>query len=70
MCSDGVELICPKNKKIRFDLEPGPGVILQATYPDACKNCPNSPANGGSGICHCTLGSYNITAFSSSLLDN
>ena len=24
--------------------------------PDPCKNCPNNPANGGSGICHCILG--------------
>ena len=22
---------------------------------DCCKNCPNNPANGGSGICNCTL---------------
>lgn len=21
-----------------------------------CTNCPNNPENGGSGICHCTLG--------------
>lgn len=24
--------------------------------PDACKSCSNHPANGGSGICNCTLG--------------
>lgn len=23
--------------------------------PDPCKNCPNHPNNGGSGICHCTV---------------
>lgn len=23
---------------------------------DPCKNCPNHPSNGGSGICHCILG--------------
>lgn len=23
---------------------------------DACKNCPNHPSNGGSGVCHCILG--------------
>lgn len=23
---------------------------------DPCKACPNNPANGGSGICHCILG--------------
>ena len=24
--------------------------------PEACKRCTNHPSNGGSGICHCTLG--------------
>lgn len=24
--------------------------------PDPCRNCPNHPSNGGSGICNCTLG--------------
>lgn len=23
---------------------------------EVCKHCSNNPANGGSGICHCTLG--------------
>lgn len=27
------------------------------TYiPEACRNCSNHPSNGGSGICHCILG--------------
>ena len=26
-----------------------------------CKNCPNDPSNGGSGICHCVLGCPKIT---------
>ena len=26
-----------------------------------CKNCPNHPDNGGSGICHCILGSPKVT---------
>ena len=30
-------------------------------YKDACRNCPNNPNNGGSGICQCTLGLYRIT---------
>ena len=29
--------------------------------PEACKGCANHPSNGGSGICHCTLGSFTIT---------
>ena len=24
--------------------------------PDACRACGNHPSNGGTGICHCTLG--------------
>lgn len=28
---------------------------------DACKQCSNNPANGGSGICHCILGTSPIT---------
>lgn len=24
--------------------------------PDGCKNCSNHPSNGGSGVCHCTIG--------------
>ena len=28
--------------------------------PDACKHCSNHPLNGGSGICHCTLGMQKI----------
>lgn len=29
--------------------------------PSACKSCLNHPSNGGSGICHCTLGAPVIT---------
>ena len=29
--------------------------------PDSCKNCPNHPSNGGSGICNCILGQPTIT---------
>lgn len=30
--------------------------------PAACRSCSNHPSNGGSGICHCTLGSYGVTS--------
>ena len=30
-------------------------------FSDACKTCSNNPANGGSGICHCILGTSPIT---------
>ena len=26
------------------------------TAPGPCRNCPNHPMNGGTGICHCILG--------------
>ncbi len=29
--------------------------------PPACRNCGNHPVNGGSGICHCTLGTTQVT---------
>ena len=32
-----------------------------STYvPEACKNCPKHPTNGGDGICHCILGGLEI----------
>ena len=45
--------------------EPQPAVLKETTYTynasnfsnAACKSCSNNPANGGSGICFCTLGS-------------
>ena len=43
--------------------EPQPAVLKESTYTynasnysyNACKDCSNNPANGGNGICHCTL---------------
>ena len=32
-----------------------------SSIPDPCRSCPNHPSNGGSGICHCTLGTIQIT---------
>lgn len=29
--------------------------------PPACRDCSNHPSNGGSGVCHCTLGSVHTT---------
>ena len=31
-----------------------------SSVPDPCKGCSNHPSNGGSGICHCTLGTQTI----------
>lgn len=32
-----------------------------SNIPEACRNCPTHPSNGGSGICNCTLGLPKIT---------
>lgn len=38
-----------------------PGVYNGAFDKTACLTCPNNPANGGSGICSCTLGQLTFT---------
>ena len=38
--------------------------------PAACKNCSNHPSNGGSGICHCTLGLEPIRCYSTTSTAN
>ena len=38
-----------------------PYVAEPSSVPEACRHCSSHPSNGGSGICHCTLGSYTIT---------
>lgn len=38
-----------------------PGVYSGAFDKTACRTCPNNPANGGSGICSCTLGQMIFT---------
>lgn len=32
----------------------------EENIPISCKNCSNHPSNGGSGVCHCTLGMTEI----------
>ena len=34
----------------------------QNGIPEACRSCTNHPSNGGTGICHCTLGSPSVTS--------
>lgn len=39
-----------------------PTIYWPNTYiPEACRSCANHPSNGGTGICHCTLGSPSVT---------
>ena len=45
---------CDCQKFIVRTIEREPGI------PPACINCSNHPSNGGSGICHCILGSPKI----------
>ena len=49
----------------RVGLTPVEDPIKEQFYsgdiPNACMGCPNHPANGGSGICHCILGSKEWT---------
>lgn len=34
--------------------------ITKSSIPNACRNCANHPNNGGTGVCHCTLGSITV----------
>ena len=34
---------------------------IDLNIPPACQYCSNHPSNGGSGICHCILGSPQVT---------
>lgn len=36
-------------------------ITEDSDIPSDCKNCPNHPSNGGSGICNCILGLPQIT---------
>ncbi len=44
------------NRKDDFVREAPKPDLETLHIPEACKSCSNHPSNGGSGICHCTLG--------------
>lgn len=48
------------NKKMDWILEGDIGKYTNS-IPEACRNCPTHPSNGGSGICNCILGLPKIT---------
>lgn len=48
-------------EKIPFPINDIKFIHCDSSISMACKNCSNHPSNGGSGICHCTLGSPTIT---------
>lgn len=39
----------------------GVNIFDLMNIPPACRNCGNHPTNGGSGICHCILGTTQVT---------
>ena len=53
--------------KLEIELNPKmqtieiPTIKYPAFQSEACRCCANNPLNGGSGICHCTLGIPKIT---------
>lgn len=49
---------CGQRKHIPYEPYPYYNYNTTSTdaIPPACRNCPNHPLNGGSGICHCILG--------------
>ena len=38
-----------------------PYIRNEFSAPNPCRNCPNHPSNGGSGVCHCILGNMSVT---------
>ena len=34
---------------------------IESWVPEPCRRCSNNPRNGGSGVCHCTLGRTGFT---------
>ena len=50
---------CERTAKEKYFMIPKPSDIGYESHP--CTHCPNNPANGGSGICNCTLGLPKIT---------
>ncbi len=49
--SDGFATSCPKCSDSFFGWK-----LKYDNIPKACVHCSNHPSNGGSGVCHCTLG--------------
>lgn len=45
----------------RTDIIRAPFDVNLINSPSVCEQCPNNIKNGGSGICHCTLGQPQIT---------
>lgn len=64
ICDDLLEVISYEDlfEVIAHEIERLPSAEpAYQRMPDACRACSNHPQNGGSGICHCTLGQIPIT---------
>jgi len=46
----------PEIPLVKGPYNPDPSIVWSGDIPTACRSCPNHPSNGGSGICHCILG--------------
>ena len=50
-----------ENVRVPFIENESPYATLDSFQNSPCVTCGNNPKNGGSGICHCTLGQPQIT---------
>jgi hypothetical protein len=59
---DGCQRVVQMNKITKVVTEYGKFIYNNNTtvVSDVCKKCSNHPTNGGSGVCHCTLGTQII----------
>lgn len=70
----GYTMIATNPSTARYECECGwcyeepPVEIARVPFPytnwdnnDPCRFCSNNPRNGGTGICHCIIGSHKIT---------
>ena len=56
------EIPAPKPIPLTIPVDPIINKIVgdKSDIPIGCRNCPNHPSNGGSGICHCIIGTQPI----------
>lgn len=70
-CIDRITKLILEVTQEKTEIAPDPNAAPNVTFlpwmppiaatPKPCQGCPNHPSNGGSGICHCTLGVGAIT---------
>ena len=72
-CIDRIAKLILEVTQEKTEIAPDPDAVPNVTLlpwvsvpsfgaiPKPCQGCPNHPSNGGSGVCHCTLGIGAIT---------